>query len=318
LENLRELLTLYLSHCRYEIKLSLATLKAYSIDLNQLISYLSHCPEQIQIDKNIIRRYLQKLFEDGLKETSIRRKMISSNSFFTFLEDENYIPLNPFHNLRIKLKLKRKLPEIMNLDEVKILLAAPRNNLEELLGIKTCELTPGHIQSYQHVRLLKDIVILEMLFATAARVSELCSLKISDIDLVRNVIKVVGKGSVERMIAIPNEEVRNLISLYRDVGSIHSPASQWLLTNRLGRRMNPQSVRTIIHKYCTQAKLSKRITPHLFRHTTATMLLENGTDIRIVQMLLGHSSISTTQIYTHVSNSAQQRIITMNHPRNRF
>lgn len=172
--------------------------------------------------------------------------------------------------------------------------------------------------SYQHLRLLEDIIILEMLFATAVRVSELCDLRFSDIDLIRNVIKVVGKGSVERMIAIPNEEVRSLISLYRDVRSNRSPDSQWLLTNRLGRKMNPQSVRAMVCKYKVQAKLSKRITPHTFRHTTATMLLENGTDIRIVQSLLGHSSISTTQLYLHVSNSAQQRIITMNHPRNRF
>lgn len=308
----------YLFHCNYEKRLSQATIKAYKLDLNQFVSFLQCKYEISQIDKNTIKDFLQFLYQKNLKETSIRRKMISLKAFFSYLEREQILISNPFRDLQIRLKLTRKLPEIMNLEEVKALLSMAKSELESSAKKRFIEIELSKLQSPKSITMFQNVIILELLFCTAMRVNELCNLDFQSVDLVRHTIRIMGKGSKERIIRIPNDEVMRLVSLFRTLRQNSSKGATFLFANRLMRRLNPQSVRTLINKYRVQAQITKRITPHIFRHTTATMLVENGTDIRIVQSLLGHSSIVTTQIYIHVSDFAQGQIIALNHPRNKF
>jgi len=308
----------YLFHCKYEKRLSQATIKAYKLDLNQFVSFLQSKHEIDQTGKNTIKDFLQFLYQKNLKETSIRRKMISLKAFFSYLECEQLIISNPFRDVRINIKLKRKLPEIMNLEEVKALLNIAKSELERTAKKRFIEIELSKLQTLKSIIMFQNIIVLELLFSTAMRVNELCNLDFQSVDLVRHTIRIMGKGSKERIIRIPNDEVMRLISLFRTLRQDSSEGSPFLFINRLMRRLNPQSVRTLINRYRVRAQITKRITPHIFRHTTATMLVENGTDIRIVQSLLGHSSIATTQIYTHVSDLAQGKIIALNHPRNTF
>ena len=159
--------------------------------------------------------------------------------------------------------------------------------------------TPGKKKS-----ILRDIAVIELLFATGMRISELCSLKCRDVDMENHSVLIWGKGSKER------------ISLYQDAFQNQIAQSEWLFVNRLGNRLSEQSVRLMINKYADLAGISMHITPHMFRHSFATLLLEADVDIRYIQKMLGHSSITTTEIYTSVSMHKQKAILTEKHPRN--
>lgn len=165
---------------------------------------------------------------------------------------------------------------------------------------------------------MRDVAILELLFATGMRISELCSLHTDDIDLIEGSVKIYGKGAKERLIQICNQNV--LIALRNYVGCWNDKiqTSNHFFLNRLGNPLSDQSVRYMIQKYCGQAGISLHITPHMFRHSFATFLLEEDVDLRYIQHLLGHSSITTTQIYTHVTLKKQRDILTYKHPRNKL
>ena len=158
--------------------------------------------------------------------------------------------------------------------------------------------------------------MIELLFATGMRISELCSLKPSDIDLKSSNILIYGKGAKERMIQLGNPEVINALSLYQEVFREDIDACGYFFVNRLQRRLSDQSVRFMINRYAELAGIRQHITPHMFRHSFATLLLEQDVDIRYIQRMLGHSSISTTEIYTHVSSAKQKDILVHKHPRN--
>lgn len=165
---------------------------------------------------------------------------------------------------------------------------------------------------------LRDIAILEMLFATGARVSEMCSLTPDDIDLEYHSVRIFGKGSRERIVQIENTDVLEILREYSSTFSSDITFSGYFFVNRLHRRLSEQSVREIINKYALLCREDIHITPHMFRHSFATLLLEEDVDIRYIQRLLGHSSITTTQIYTHVAMSKQREILSAKHPRNKI
>ena len=157
-----------------------------------------------------------------------------------------------------------------------------------------------------------------MLFATGARVAEVCTLHSEDVDLLGNSIKFYGKGSKERIIPIENFAVLNILKKYHLIFEDEISASGYFFVNKLNRRMTEQSVRNMINSYCKQCNVEMHITPHMFRHSFATLLLEEDVDIRYIQKMLGHSSITTTQIYTHVTSSKEKEIIKTKHPRNKL
>lgn len=171
---------------------------------------------------------------------------------------------------------------------------------------------------FQYQAELRDVAVLELIFATGIRISELCSLHTCDVDLAEGSIKIYGKGAKERLIQIGNNDVLKAVEIYQKAFEERIEKAGWFFVNRLGKQLSDQYVRNMIAKYCGMAGIQMHITPHMSRHSFATLLLEEDVDIRYIQQLLGHSSIVTTQIYTHVASKKQRDILTAKHPRNRI
>lgn len=170
--------------------------------------------------------------------------------------------------------------------------------------------------TYKYNSILRDIAVIGLLFATGVRVSELCSLTPAQIDFTTYKIIINGKGSKERILQIGNEDVKEILSEYYTVFKTDITKTGWFFINRLHKRYSEESVRNMIIKYLKLASIDMHVTPHMFRHSFATLLLESDVDIRYIQRMLGHSSIKTTEIYTNVSTSKQNSILTAKHPRN--
>lgn len=304
-ENINELIRVYLQHCQLEKRLSPKTIKAYRIDLSQFSNYLG-CNIYV-CDKAAIQNYLS-LLHSQYKVKSVKRKIASLKAFFTYLVGEEIIPSNPFEKLRIKLHEPFILPKTIPLSTITLILKSAYRKKDSL----------SNASSYQYKACLRDIAILELLFATGMRVSELCSLGRDSIDLANGVIKIYGKGSRERIIQVGNPFVLSAVCAYYSAFSSAIHSMGWFFVNRLGNPLSAQSVRNVINSYAKSAGIDQHITPHMFRHSFATLLLEEGVDIRYIQQLLGHSSITTTQIYTHVTSKKQRDILTTKHPRNKI
>lgn len=309
MKEFEKLINEYLIHCEFEKNLSPNTLKAYHLDLNQFFTYTMNKSKSYHIkniDKEKIRDYL-KIIQEKNKIKTIKRKIASLKAFFNYLEYENLVNTNPFNKLRIKIKEPFILPKILNLFEVKKI-------FKTIYRIKNY----NKKKNYNYKNLIRDIVIFELLFATGMRVSELCNLNKKDVDIEQGYIRVKGKGNKERIIQICNNEVIDIIKEFRELFHRNYNNNSFFFLNRLKQRLSEQSVRFIIKKYTKLSKLKKHITPHMFRHTFATLLLEEGVDIRYIQQFLGHSSIATTQIYTHVTRKKTKEILTTKHPRKNF
>lgn len=302
--NIEHCIFSYLSHCKYEKRLSAQTLKAYQMDLEQFAKFIQE--NGLSPNKATLQKYISRLHQQ-YKIKSEKRKIASLKAFFGYLEYEGKIEENPFAKLRIKLHEPFLLPRTIPLSSIRQLLVCAYNNR-----------TTMERNSYAYRAALRDIAILELLFATGMRVSELCTLRPESIDLEENTIKIRGKGSKERIIQICNNCVLDAVHSYHAAFVCEIEASGWFFINRLGHRLSDQSVRFMIRKYTDMAGIELHITPHMFRHSFATLLLDEDVDIRYIQQLLGHSSIVTTQIYTHVSAKKQQDILTFKHPRNKI
>ena len=293
----------FLIHCRYEKSLSEKTIKAYKVDNSQLMSFIyeKYDIKYFElITKDIIKRYIQVL--SSYKPKTIKRKIASMKALFSYYEYENEAFVNPVRKIKIQIKEPKLLPTVMLSNEVESILRYFYMKREQNISIK----------SYTCLARTRDVCIIELLFATGIRVAELCNLLCDDIDLENGIIKVNGKGSKERVIQICSSEVQDILTEYN---ALVQPQA-FFFVNRLGNRMSEQSVRLLIKKCITDMQMNKRITPHTFRHTFATLLLESGVDIKYIQNLLGHSSIVTTQIYTHVNLNMQKKILISKHPRN--
>ncbi|MGD2091830.1 MAG: tyrosine-type recombinase/integrase [Candidatus Aminicenantes bacterium] len=310
MQEFEDIITDFLFHCRVEKNLSIHTLKAYKMDLNQFTDYLSAngmIMDIEKIDKHILRNYLQRLMEKN-KIKTVKRKIATLKALFTYLEFEDKIAVSPFRKMRIKIKEPLQLPGVLTLNEVKTL-------FQSVYRIKkACK----DRTSYTYKSIVRDIVVLELLFATGIRVSELCNLKRVDVNIDQRYIKVNGKGSRERVIQVCSLEIITILKEYIDL--FHSCESNfsYFFINRLRHRLSEQSVRFMIKQYTRLSNINKEVTPHMFRHTFATLLLEEEVDIRYIQQLLGHSTITTTQIYTHITRHKQKEILTTRHPRGSF
>ena len=296
-------------HCEFEKNLSTKTLQAYSIDLTQFEEFKNYTNIDIEdFDKYVLKEYIQHLYSLALKAKTIKRKMAVIKAFFNYLEFDEEIVVNPFRKINLSIKEPKTLPKTMELKEI-------RKLLKYLYKVKD---NYKHTDRYSYKALVRDIVVIEILFSTGVRVSELCSLKKDNVNLQAGIIKIHGKGSKERVIHICDNEVKKQIKCYVDLFEIYSSKSEYFFINRLSNKLSEQSVRLMIHKYQKLSGLSKYITPHMFRHSFATLLLEEGVDIRYIQHMLGHSSISTTQIYTQVNMKQQRKILNAKHPRRYF
>lgn len=300
----------FINHCKFEKNLSEKTIEAYNTDLAQLVEFLiykNHSVNIKQITRSELRGFLESI--SFLKPKSIKRKIATIKAMFNFLEFEDKIVINPFRKMRIKIKEPIRLPKAMDITEIKaIFKSAYKNNT-------SCK----NKNSFSYLESLRNTVVIELLFASGARVSEVANLKLENINLLSGAVSIIGKGNKERIIQICNKETLLLLEKYKNHfnNNIHN-SGDYFLINRLGKKLSDQSIRGIVRNITNQAGIQKHITPHVFRHTLATLLLENDVDIKYIQSILGHSSIMTTQIYTHVNREKQKQILTTKHPRKEF
>lgn len=301
---LKKLVESYLDYCQYQKNLNSKTIKAYSIDLKQFTDFIDTIDGEIT--KSNISQYITYVHKNN-KPKTIKRKFASVKAFFKYLEYEEILNKNPFNKINIKFKEPLILPRTI-----------PINIIQQILTVAYIRAADNTHTELQNQAIYRDIAVLELLFATGVRVSELCSLSDTNVDLVTKSIRVNGKGSKERIIQIGNDDVLSALIKYRSFFSNDILQCKYFFVNRLKRRLSEQSVRFMINKYAIEANVTIHITPHMFRHSFASLLLEEDVDIRYIQQLLGHSSITTTQIYTHVTSNKQKYILTTKHPRNKI
>ena len=243
----------------------------------------------------MISSFMMTEKDRGLAANSVSRELACLKSFFKFLVREHKVKEDVTSVIESP-KLWKKLPSTLNLEEVVSILNAP--NVKDLMG-------------------MRDRATLELMYATGMRVSELINLKMDDVNMDVGFVKCLGKGSKERIVPF-GKKAKESIARYLDKGRknfLKQKVSNFLFLTRLGRPMSRQTFWKIIKKYAREARIKKDITPHSLRHSFATHILERGADLRIVQELLGHSDISTTQIYTHVSKDRLKAIHKKFHPR---
>jgi len=276
--------------------LSENTLDAYRADLLALDQRLKgRDVEIVRASKADLLEYISWRVEGGAKPRSTARQLSSFRRFYRYLLREGVITEDPTADIAMP-KIGRALPQSLTEDEVNALLAAP--NVSEPLGNR-------------------DRAMLELLYATGVRVSELINLKLSQMNLNQGVIRIVGKGDRERLIPLGDEAqdwLRDFIDGAR-IEILLERQTDYLFPTRRGDRMTSQAFWHIIKRYGKKAGVQKKLSPHTVRHAFATHLLNNGADLRVVQLLLGHSDVSTTQIYTHVARERMKELHSQHHPR---
>jgi integrase/recombinase XerC len=293
---MQEVVNSFVHYLQAEKNASAYTIRNYTTDLRDYFRFLSskNIISLEHADKYLVRGYLSFLMKEGIQKSSIARKMSAIRSFYKYLVREEMIQSNPVATIASP-KLDRRLPSFLTISEVELLLNAP-------------DLSTPQGQ--------RNRAILELLYASGLRVSELVSLNTGRIDMEAREIRVIGKGSKER-ITLMGVPAINALQHYMNDGRrklLGDKTSEAVFINRLGRRIPARRVQKIIDACAQKAGFEKRIYPHLLRHTFATHLLDGDADLRVVQELLGHASLSTTQVYTHVSKAQAKRVYLAAHP----
>jgi site-specific recombinase XerD len=291
----RDAATQFIRHCQSIRKLSPHTVRAYELDLARFSHFLGRRAAVAICDKSVIQNYVRHLFDvRSLKEASVKRHLATLRSFFHWLEDDGEeVVDDPFRGARIRIRMPKRLPRVIARSDLRRLLLHDRPH------------TFADLTAY---------VATELLFATGMRVSELASLLDAAVDVDEGTITIIGKGNRERRVFVP-DELKSLLRDYRIVRDRCPSTAETFLINSRGDAASPQMIRRLVRLHGERSAVRDRVTPHMFRHSVATYLLEEGVDIRYVQRLLGHRSISTTEIYTHVADAALKVRITERHPR---
>ena len=279
----------YLTSKNYSIN----TISSYKKDLNQFCDYCKNKSVK-GIDYQFIRSYLFFLYDKKYTSKSISRHISSLKSFFKYLTQNEIIKTNPM-TLISNPKVEKKLPNYLNYKDLETILSIPDRN--DVLG-------------------LRNALILELLYSCGVRVSELVNIKLSDIDFNNNRIIILGKGNKERIVLygkVCSDLLSDYISNSRNL--LIKENNDYLLLNKFGNKITDRAIRMIIDDVIKKSSLKLKVSPHTFRHTFATHLLNEGADLKIVQDLLGHKNISTTGIYTHVSNERLRKVYLDAHPR---
>lgn len=293
---MEKLINDFLNYLDNEKNYSSHTLKNYHHDLNVFFKFIKN-KKIVNIEYNDIRNYLSYLYEINYSKTTIARHISTLRSFFKYLYQEKIIKDNPMV-LVSNPKLDKKLPKFLNYKEMEMILNIPDS--KTVIG-------------------LRDGLILEMLYSTGLRVSELANIKIKDINFSEQKIKILGKGNKERYVLFGTVCLKKLNDYLKNSRNelISNFTTDYLFLNKKGRPITDRSIRTIIDNIASQASLKMHISPHVIRHTFATHMLNEGADLKSVQELLGHENLSTTQIYTHVSNEHLRNVYLKCHPRSK-
>lgn len=298
--NLQEIINVYITFCTEQKTLSTKTTKAYQTDLRQFADYTNSI-----FDREHIQSYITQLHR-SFKPKTAKRKIATLKAFTHYLMVHDLISANPFDKIETSFREPVLLPKTIPFNIISAILSSAYSSL------KVCQ------TDYSRKCVLRDIAVLEILFATGARVSEICTLTPGAMDLENHMLKIFGKGSKERIIQIENPDVLKSLSNYFIAFQDEIFTTGFFFVNKLKHRLSEQSVRAMVNRYVNAVGYDHHITPHMFRHSFATLLLEEDVDIRYIQKILGHSSITTTQIYTHVAMAKQKEILAVKHPRNKI
>ena len=282
----------FIKYLEIEKNYSDHTVTNYKIDLKDFSESIKDKPIE-QITHMDVRLFMARMKERNFSKRSVARKMACIRSFFKFLYREGYIKANPSASL-LTPKIDKKLPLFLNPGDVVKLLESP--DPSDGMG-------------------LRDRAILETLYSTGVRVSELVGLNKEDIDFISGVLKVYGKGKKERLVPIGDKALRIIRAYFEKIGVSEINEKKPVFLNKSKRRVSDRAVRRIVDKYIRKASLNENISPHSLRHSFATHMLDRGADLRSVQELLGHANLSTTQIYTHVTTDRLKAIYDKVHPR---
>ena len=286
-----EYINKYLDYLKYERKLSQNTYESYQYNLDKFNKFMEK-KDLLNLSTDEIRDFL---YDDGVTAKTRAHYLTVINSFYNFLYENNYVDKVPTSTIKLP-KLEKKLPEYLTIEEV-----------DKLLNINP-------VKPYDY----RNVAMLETLYATGLRVSELVNLELSNIDFDDCTIRVLGKGSKERIVPM-NDSAKNALKVYlseyRDY-LLKDKDSSYVFINNFGKKISRQGFFKILKKICGENGIDKHVSPHTLRHSFATHLLNNGADLRVIQELLGHSNITTTEIYSHVSNK-KVRSDYEYHPRNK-
>jgi len=292
---MQEVFNRYINYLEAERNASAYTVRNYKADLLDFFYFLKKKKaDSLEIDRKVLRDYLTSLTKQGIVKASIARKLSAIRSFYRYLVREKIISASPIEMVSSP-KLDKRLPSFLTLEEVERLLNAP-------------DLSTPQGQ--------RDRALLELLYASGLRVSELVNLNLNQIDLDTNEIRVWGKGSKERMVLMGEpaaEALRNYLKQGRPK-LLAEKRINALFLNRYGQRLPERRVQKMLEDYAKKAGIGKRVHPHILRHTFATHLLDGGADLRVVQELLGHARLSSTQIYTHVTKGQARKVYLSAHP----
>jgi tyrosine recombinase XerC len=300
--SMQEIFNKYIQHLEAEQNVSPYTIRNYTTDLcgservKGLFTFLKEkgVDSPDKVDRTVLRDYLGYLVGQGIVKASIARKLSAIRSFYRYLVREGILAASPIEKTSSP-KLDKRLPEFLTLDEVERLLNAP-------------DLSTPHGQ--------RDRALLELLYASGLRVSEVVKLDLGEVDLDTNEIRVWGKGSKERVVLM-GKPASEAVSNYLEQGRpklLGEKKTNALFINRYGQRIPERRVQKMLEGYAKKAGIEKRVHPHILRHTFATHLLDGGADLRVVQELLGHAQLSSTQIYTHVTKSQARKVYLSAHP----
>lgn len=296
--NLKENVKVYLEYCEYRKELDKKTLKAYRIDLRQFFEFV----ECVEPKREKIEEYITDLHKK-YKHKTVKRKIASIKAYYNYLEEEEIIAENPLRKIKVKFKETVTLPRII-----------PREEIEQILNYMYKCLDENDKSTYKFR--LRDVAVVELFFATGARVYEISNIRADSINLNSGLIRIMGKGSKERYVQISNSDILAILKKYYIENEDEIKKCGYFFVNSRGRRYTEQSIRLMIKKYTGLSGIERNITHHMFRHSFATYLIEEGVDVSCVQRILGHSSIKTTQIYIHIATKKQAEILREMHPRN--
>lgn len=301
---LTESIETYLLNCTFERKLDDKTISAYRLDLNQFAAIIQSEVSLCELSKEDVSRWLQVLSK--YRHGTVKRKIASLHGFMRYLENEYDWFDSPLRRMRIRIKNPVRLPEVMTSEEVKRVL-------------KYLEYKAGTVETNSsYILAMRNRAVIELLFGSGMRVGELCGLCNRDVDMRRGQIHIIGKGNKERIVDICLPVIKDALKKWLAARSSSARPDSPFFTTRQGRALAPQTVRSLVERLRTVCRIDKHVTPHTFRHTFATLLLEEDVDIASIQRILGHSSITTTQIYLHVSSQRQRKILRTKHPRGKM
>lgn len=281
----------FLEHLKFDLNYSEKTIKSYQQDVESFSKYLgSKGVGFVDANPQIIRMFLSNELEQGKTKVTCCRRIAALRHFYSFLSRNNYVKENPFLLIGSP-KKEIRYPEALYLEQIEELFNKNREREDNLKW--------------------RDQAIIELLYASGVRVSELVNIKMSDIDIKNRTIHVVGKGRKERVVMFSKSCQKTVIDYFNN----HEHVSTYLFTNAKGEQLTTRGVEYILNEIQKKTNVNLGLHPHLFRHSFATHLLEGGADLRVIQELLGHESINTTQVYTHITEEAMKHQFNMSHPR---